>query len=426
MRQICSWLTLVFALTTWTVSALSAGLYHDRAAGYQYPYDNPYLASATIRLVRPTTSGFISFTIESLPGREAVAILGKTARLEVTMFKQDGPAPLVFIVPGYGGGNTEGAPLFLAESLHRQGMNAVVLPNPSNWKFIVSQAAVAIPGSVPDEAADLYRVMQNVVEKVRSEYGVQPTSFGLLGYSAGGTYAAYVRQLDKRQRQLNFKRVLLINPPLDISYAIQRLDALYAAGASWSPAYRDRVWGYVMSQAMEVMAQASRGERVIDRLDQYVKVTQQELEFIIGDSYRESLNNAIFASQQVLDIGLLKTPATEYRRTARMAEAHKFSFTSYLENAAFPYWAQRLPNVESAKDLVGVGNLLPIARQLAADPAIYMMHNRDDFTVRATDVEKLARTLGDRAFLYPRGGHMGNLWCPFNREDIATVFSGLN
>jgi hypothetical protein len=53
------------------------------------------------------------------------------------------------------------------------------------------------------------------------------------------------------------------------------------------------------------------------------------------------------------------------------------------------------------------------------------MHNRDDFLVSSADLDYLEGLLGDRAKIYPYGGHMGNLWYSQNRKDIVSIFKPL-
>lgn len=54
------------------------------------------------------------------------------------------------------------------------------------------------------------------------------------------------------------------------------------------------------------------------------------------------------------------------------------------------------------------------------------MHNRDDFLVSIEDLDYLEGLLGDRAKIYPYGGHMGNIWYWQNRNDIVSIFGCLS
>jgi hypothetical protein len=53
------------------------------------------------------------------------------------------------------------------------------------------------------------------------------------------------------------------------------------------------------------------------------------------------------------------------------------------------------------------------------------MHNTDDFLVSPAQLAFLRQTFGSRFTLYPRGGHVGNIWYPDNREAILATFSSM-
>jgi hypothetical protein len=51
------------------------------------------------------------------------------------------------------------------------------------------------------------------------------------------------------------------------------------------------------------------------------------------------------------------------------------------------------------------------------------MENQDDFLARPEDIEALRSWLGARLYLYPRGGHLGNLWFGRNAEDLRAIMA---
>jgi hypothetical protein len=61
--------------------------------------------------------------------------------------------------------------------------------------------------------------------------------------------------------------------------------------------------------------------------------------------------------------------------------------------------------------------------ELGASPRVYVLENVDDFLARPQDIEALRAWLGDRLYLYPRGGHIGNLWLDRNKEDLRRIMA---
>ncbi len=79
-----------------------------------------------------------------------------------------------------------------------------------------------VPGDQRDDARDIYTVMQKIWAEIGPK--MQVTSFNLTGYSLGGTNAAFVALLDEENKVFNFKKVLLLNPSVQLYNSISKLD----------------------------------------------------------------------------------------------------------------------------------------------------------------------------------------------------------
>ena len=51
---------------------------------------------------------------------------------------------------------------------------------------------------------------------------------------------------------------------------------------------------------------------------------------------------------------------------------------------------------------------------LKNDLRVFIFTNKNDFLLKPTDFSLLRKNFGERLFLYPLGGHMGNIVAPFN------------
>jgi len=70
-----------------------------------------------------------------------------------------------------------------------------------------------------------------------------------------------------------------------------------------------------------------------------------------------------------------------------------------------------------------LGNSLREVKPLIEkNPAIFLMHNLDDILISPEDIVYLEKIFGDRAIIYPYGGHLGNLWYPDNKKHMLQVF----
>lgn len=122
---------------------------------------------------------------------------------------------------------------------------------------------------------------------------------------------------------------------------------------------------------------------------------------------------------------ILRTPIDWGHRSARLEEARRSGLMDYLRGVSAS-GAERVPDRDARLErLVRESSLKAIAPGLRDDPRVFLMHNADDFLVSREDLEFAEAGFGDRATIYPHGGHLGNLWHPRNRRDILSVFEPL-
>jgi len=87
-----------------------------------------------------------------------------------------------------------------------------------------------------------------------------------------------------------------------------------------------------------------------------------------------------------------------------------------------PYWRGRVPGL-SRDELIHSASLESIGPFLARAGHIGVMTNADDIILTPANLEFLRRTFGDRARVYPHGGHGGNLKYKDNAADILRFFA---
>lgn len=385
--------------------------------------NNPYLSTVTARLLKARQTQPRDTQLVCLDGRSETPIIGNVADLPVSFYGQRTPAPLVFVIPGLGGTSSDGQAIYLGENLFSLGYSVVILPSPFSWKFVLSQSSTGIPGYSPADAEDLFRVMKTSVRQLSQNYGIEATSYALVGYSLGAVEAAFVRQLDLRSHEFNFTRVALINPPLDLSYASQVIDEMNEIGNQWTPEQRSLIWGKVLTMGPKMLARDINDPTYFMGLDSTPLSNSAIARYLIGNSFRSSLADMIFASQQVNDLGILKTSASRLQRNARQAEAARISFVNYTKQFVFPFWSAHLGVNLTYQELAARGDLGVIENDLINDSAVYLLHNQDDFLTLPEQTIRLDQKLGKRSYLFPAGGHVGNLWNPAHLAAIREIFA---
>ena len=202
-------------------SAIALGLSPStvQAEGYAYPYRDPYLATVTTAIlnadgVTPRLKRE-AIHVPVLAGRSHLPALEGRGRVSMTLYRQDHPAPLLFVLAGIGSNSYFGLGTYFAWLFHQQGFHVVILPSPMSWNFALAASRSGAPGYAPSDARDLYQTMQETLTLLRTRYHVVTTRIGFLGASLGALDGAYLSVIEAQERKVGIDTYLLLNPPLD-------------------------------------------------------------------------------------------------------------------------------------------------------------------------------------------------------------------
>jgi hypothetical protein len=173
----------------------------------------------------------------------------------------------------------------------------ISLPSPTHSNFIVSASTTGVPGRVQDDAADLYRVMELAYERVKDRIDV--SEFYLTGYSLGAWQAAFVAHHDEKARVFDFKKVLMINPPVSLFSSIRILDHMLLDNVPGGMAGLNDFFKRVFNSFVQVYKDhefTNFGEDFLYRAYTTYEPGDEDLEALIGLSFRMSSNNMAFTS----------------------------------------------------------------------------------------------------------------------------------
>ena len=365
----------------------------------------------------------------ALRGREVPEIFWYNDTLGYSLAAQPGAAPLAFIIPGTGAGFDSSKSLILQRALYQAGLHVVSLPSPLHPNFVVSASTSHRPGLLTQDSQDIYRVMELIRGHVQDEIAI--TGYDLVGYSLGGTHAAFVARLDEARRSFEFDRVLLINPPVSLDESAKVLDLLFEEHIPSIAAFNA-----LFNRLMQVFSEFySPAEPVLLSDDLVYDIYRRRpppdstLEALIGAAFRLTSMNLNFTSDVMAHVGVLVAPDRRLGITDSLTPyfkaAMQFSFEDYARRVLYPYYVEASPNT-TFEQLVEQESLRAIDSFLRDTPKISLMHNADDILIDADDLRFLEAVFGDRARIYPTGGHCGNLAYKDNIAYLIDFFSDRN
>ena len=337
---------------------------------------------------------------------------------------QDDPAPLIFLIAGTGAAHNGAKNVNMARAFYQAGFHVVSLSSPTFPNFVTSASTTGVDGHAQRDAADLYRVMERIW--ARLEKKIEVTSFNMTGYSLGGFNAAYVAKLDEERKSFNFRRVLLINPPVSIYNSISLLDRM----TQNIPGGEDN-FARFFNRLVEGFSKIYKEEDNIggDFLYQAYKamnLENEELAALIGVSFRVSSGSLVFTSDVMTDFGYVKPKGLELDRYADLKVYNqvvsRLGFTDYYHDFFYPFYKQDYPDM-SRDEFIAAISLTEIADYLRSSRKITVMHNQDDIILETGEIEFFNEVFGDRATIYPHGGHCGNINYRDNVAHMLAAFT---
>ncbi|MFZ7127781.1 MAG: hypothetical protein ACOWWM_16605 [Desulfobacterales bacterium] len=397
---------------------LAAGTVSVSLAAYDYPFINPYEATVvgTPDFYSPELTEFPpvkTYTIPVSPDRKIPDVFWYTRGFRFSLVRQGQPAPLIFIIAGTGSSHESSTMQMLQKAFYDAGFHVLSLPSPTHPNFIVNASKSCVPGHLMEDSEDLYEVMQLAYDRVRRRIDV--TAFHLTGYSLGGAQAAAVSRLDAEQRRFGFEKVLLINPPVSLFNSAGVLDRMLESNLEMEPSAVNRFFGRYMDLFSNIYQRSDTlkfDENFLYNIYRNYPQREEDLAVMIGLSFRNAATSMIFVADVMSHAGFVVPPGKELGPTDSLTGYFKVlmqtGFIDYIGEFFLPYFIQRNPDLtmDDLLDRVSLRMLEPYLRE--ADH-IGLLHNEDDLILAPGELEYLRSVFGDRAKIYPTGGHLGNL-----------------
>lgn len=407
--------------------------YVDAASpSYSYPYDNPYEATVLglppeqeVKL--PASVPTREFTLKVFPERQIPEVFWYEDGLVCSLAYQEHPAPLVFVIGGTATRYDSPTTVKLQKLLHQAGFHVIAITSPSHMDFVVN-AAADLPGDSLGDARDLYRVMRLAFEQVRKK--IEVSSFALTGYSLGAFNAAFLAQLDAQEKQFNFTRVLLINPPVNLYTSVSVLDQLLVDNIPGGMDKLDDWFRSVLGHVLAVSQQMGRTEMSGDflyNIYQSLPRDQQNFQALIGLAFRMSAAHMIFTADVMNGGGYIiptqarLTNSTSLTRYAMVAYLTRF--VDYFNDVLQPHLQKEEPGLtrQALLERLSLRRLEPFLR--GAD-SVGLVDNADDIILATGELRYLEGVFGARARIFPTGGHLGNVFHPEFARFIVDFLTG--
>jgi pimeloyl-ACP methyl ester carboxylesterase len=407
---------------------LSASASDDR---YEYPIHGAYESTiiGTPAHLMPDLTADIpvrQLVLEVIPERKRPPIFFYDKGLRCTFAYQSRKAPLIFLIAGTGASDRASKLMTMMKVFYQAGFHVITIPSPSHSNFIISASRDSIPGDLTEDSADLYRAMEAVWKQVAGD--IEVSDFNLCGYSLGASQAAFVAKLDEQRRVFNFRKVLMINPPVSLYSSATRIEELLRQ----IPGGPNKQ-GIFFNKMLSKFSQFYRYGHFVSINDDFLYAvyakklfSQEETAGLIGLTYRISLAGMIFSSDVMTNSGYVVPKnrvlsPTDSTFDYFLVSTH-LSFIDYFDEFLYPHYQMLRPGLTRQAFIDSI-SLKSIEGYLKSSAKLGLMINENDFILSREEFDYLRQLFGHRAKVYPNGGHLGNLEYKDNLAYMVAFFN---
>ena len=402
------------------------------AFSYNFPIDDPYSATiiGSATMMTPGVSENIPlkvYEIQIKDKKEIPDVFWYASKFKFSFSKQNNKkAPLIFVLAGTGSDYNATRVKFMQRIFHDAGYHTIAISSQMSQQFMISASTNVMPGMLIRDNEDIYKAMKLAYNKIKDQ--VEVTDFYIMGYSLGGTNAAVLSYIDEKEKAFNFKRVFMVNPPVELYDSAVKLDKYlddYTGGKTEGIEKLLNTTLYRLKGGL-TNEYANIGADTIYNIVKGDILSDAEKKAYIGLAFRLTSNDLNFISDFITKSHVYTKNPDKVNKYTNMKEYFKAvnfaTFEDYVNKVGFPYYKKYNKDF-SIEDLKREASLRVIEDYLRTSPKIAAVTNADELILNEKDINYLKDVFKDRLVIYPKGGHCGNM---FYKENVDVMVKFVN
>ena len=402
------------------------------AFSYNFPIDDPYSATiiGSATMMTPGVSENIPlkvYEIQIKDKKEIPDVFWYASKFKFSFSKQKNKkAPLIFVLAGTGSDYSAVRVKFMQRIFHDAGYHTIAISSQMSQQFMISASTNAIPGMLIRDNEDIYKAMKLAYNKIKDQVDV--TDFYIMGYSLGGTNAAVLSYIDEKEKAFNFKRVFMVNPPVELYDSAVKLDKYLDDYTGGKSAGIERLLNTTLARVKGGLTSeyANIGADTIYEIVKGDILSETEKKAYIGLAFRLTSTDLNFISDFITKSHIYTKNPEKVDKFTNMKEYFKAvnfaTFEDYVNKIGFPYYKKYNKDF-TIEDLKREASLKVIEDYLRTSPKIAAVTNADELILNEKDIDYLKDVFKDRLIIYPKGGHCGNM---FYKENVDVMLKFIN
>ena len=402
------------------------------AFSYNFPIDDPYLATiiGSATMMTPGVSENIPLKVYELQikdKKDIPDVFWYASKFKFSFSKQKNKkAPLIFVLAGTGSDYNATRVKFMQRIFHDAGYHTIAISSQMSQQFMISASTNVMPGILIEDNQDIYKAMKLAYDKIKDQ--VEVTDFYIMGYSLGGTNAAVLSYIDEKEKSFNFKRVFMVNPPVELYNSAVKLDKYLDDYTGGKTAGIEKLLNTTLYRIEGGLTNeyANIGADTIYNIVKGDILSDAEKKAYIGLAFRLTSNDLNFISDFMNKSHVYTKNPEKVNKYTNMREYFKAvnfaTFEDYVNKVGFPYY-KKYNNKFTIEDLKKEASLRVIEDYLRTSPKIAAVTNADELILNEKDINYLKDVFKDRLVIYPKGGHCGNM---FYKENVDVMLKFVN
>ena len=402
------------------------------AFSYNFPIDDPYSATiiGSATMMTPGVSENIPlkvYEIQIKDKKDIPDVFWYASKFKFSFSKQKNKkAPLIFVLAGTGSDYNTTRVKFMQRIFHDAGYHTIAISSQMSQQFMISASSNSVPGLLLEDNKDIYKAMKLAYNKIKDQ--VEVTDFYIMGYSLGGSNAAVLSYIDEKEKVFNFKRVFMVNPPVNLYNSAVKLDKYLDNYTGGKTKGIEKLLNTTLAKVKGGLTSeyANIGADTIYNIVKGDILSDAEKEAYIGLAFRLASTDLNFISDfMTRSYVYTKNPekVNKYTNMKEYLKAVNFAtFEDYVNKIGFPYYKKHNKDY-SIEALKREASLKVIEDYLRTSPKIAAVTNADELILNEKDFAFLKDVFKDRLVIYPKGGHCGNM---FYKENVDVMLKFLN
>jgi len=402
------------------------------AFSYNFPIDDPYSATiiGSATMMTPGISENIPLKVYSIQikdKKDISDIFWYASKFKFSFSKQKNKkAPLIFVLAGTGSDYSTTRVQFMQRIFHSAGYHTIAISSQMSQQFMISASSNSVPGLLLEDNKDIYKAMKLAYNKIKDQ--VEVTDFYIMGYSLGGSNAAVLSYIDEKEKVFNFKRVFMVNPPVELYDSAVKLDKFLDDYTGGKSAGIEKLLNTTLARVKGGLTNeyANIGADTIYNIVKGDILSDAEKKAYIGLAFRLTSTDLNFISDFITKSHIYTKNPEKVDKFTNMKEYFKAvnfaTFEDYVNKVGFPYYKKYNKDFTN-EDLKREASLKVIEDYLRTSPKIAAVTNADELILDEKDIDYLKDVFKDRLVIYPKGGHCGNM---FYKENVDVMLKFLN